>query len=164
MKNRTLYEIHGDLAGVLALIDEAEGEIGPELEEHLDRCQLAFELKLGNCCAVIKNYAAEADKYDAEIKRLKRERDRCAHVAERVRAYVQGHVVEGHAYDLTPHKIAWRKSEAVELADDIDISEVPDAYKDTITTLRKAEVKRDLKMGADLWFVKVVEKQNLQIK
>jgi hypothetical protein len=162
--SRRLYEISADFNAILEQIESADGEVDQTLESELYKLELERDQKLENCCAVVKNYRAEADIYAAEIKRLRAQQTRCEKVAERVEAYIEAHIMPGEKWGSGPHKISWRKSESVELADDVDISEVPDAYKQTVTTLMKAEAKRDLKMGADLWFVKVTEKQNIQVK
>lgn len=162
--NRRLYEIHADFEAILERIEQAEGEIDETLESDLYKIELERDKKLENCCAVVKNARAEAELYDAEIKRLRAYKTRQEKIAERVEAYIEAHIIPGEQWSSGVHKIGWRKSESVELADDIDISEVPEAYRRTEMSLLKAEAKRDLKSGADLWFVKVTEKQNIQVK
>lgn len=162
--SRRLYEIHADFEAVLERIEAAEGEIDETLESELYKIELERDKKLENCCAVVKNARAEADLYDAEMKRLRAWKTRQEKIAERVEAYIEAHIIPGESWSSGVHKIGWRKSESVELADDVDITEIPDAYKKYEISLLKADAKRDIKAGADLWFVKVVEKQNLQIK
>ena len=162
--NRRLYEIHADFEAILERIENAEGEIDETLESDLYKIELERDKKLENCCAVIKNARAEADLYDAEMKRLRAWKTRQEKIAERVEKYIEAHIIPGEQWSSGVHKIGWRKSESIELADDIDISEIPDAYKKYEISLLKSDAKRDIKAGADLWFVKVVEKNNLQIK
>ena len=162
--SRRLYEIHADFEAILERIENAEGEIDETLESDLYKIELERDKKLENCCAVIKNARAEAELYDAEIKRLRAYKTRQEKIAERVEAYIEAHIIPGEQWASGVHKIGWRKSESIELADDIDINEVPDAYKRIEVHLLKAEAKKDLKLGADLWFVEVTEKQNIQVR
>lgn len=164
MSSRKLYEITHDFKALIAQAEEQEGEISDDFDRTLMGIELELNDKLAACCCVIKNARAEAKMYGDEIKRLKALKDRQDAISERVEKYVESCVVPGVAWEQGPHKLAWRKSEAVELAEGVSIDEVPEAYRDTVITLRKAEAKRDLKQGADLWFCEVKERQNLQIK
>lgn len=162
--SRRLYEIHEDFEAILERIESAEGVIDETLESELYKIELERDKKLENCCAVVKNARAQADLFDAEMKRLRAMKTTQEKIAERVEAYIEAHIIPGEQWQSGVHKIGWRKSENVELADDVDIMEVPEAYRRHEISLLKADAKRDLKSGADLWFVKVVEKQNIQIR
>lgn len=170
--SRRLYEIHEDFEALLQRIEAAEGEIDETLESELYKIELERDKKLENCCAVVKNARAEADLYDSEMKRLRAMKTQQEKIAERVEAYIAAHLLEGEKWASDVHKIGWRKSEQIELADDIPIEDVPDAYRNVEITLRKSDVKKDLPKDENgetyvpdaMWFVKLIKKQNIQVK
>lgn len=170
--NRRLYEIHADFEAILQRIENAEGEIDETLESDLYKIELERDKKLENCCAVIKNARAEAELYDAEIKRLRAWKTRQEKIAERVEKYIEAHLIPGESWANGVHRLGWRKSQKVDLADGVSIDEVPDAYKRVEMSLMRDEVKKDLPRGedkkltvpAEFWFVKVIDNQSLQVK
>lgn len=54
-----LYEIAGELAQVMRLIEAADGEMPPEVETHLDQLNMDFLDKVESICGLIKEQAAE---------------------------------------------------------------------------------------------------------
>ena len=170
--SRRLYEIHADFEAILERIENAEGEIDETLESDLYKIELERDKKLENCCAVIKNARAEADLYDAEMKRLRAWKTRQEKIAERVEKYVEAHLIPGESWANGVHRLGWRSSQKVDLADGVSIDEVPGAYKRVEMSLMRDEVKKDLPrdenkklvVPAEFWFVKVIDNQSLQVK
>ncbi len=78
-----LYEITADLAKVNDLIDDADGEITPEVEEVLAGLEVALTDKVQGYVVVIRKITMEADALKAEEARLtKRRKNRERTVAD----------------------------------------------------------------------------------
>ena len=71
----TLYEITGDYLRLLEMLEEEESIDPQAFEDTLDGIEGEFEIKADGYTRVLKELAAEAGKYDAEIQRMTARRD-----------------------------------------------------------------------------------------
>lgn len=92
-----LYELAGELADILRVIEDTEGEITSEIESRLDQVNEAFERKVESLCqwraemesraAVL---AAQADQFQAEADRIRAKAKTIAGKADWVKSYLFG--------------------------------------------------------------------------
>ena len=71
----TLYEITGDYLRLLEMLEEEESLDPQAFADTLDGIEGEFEIKADGYARVLKELAAEAGKYDAEIQRMTARRD-----------------------------------------------------------------------------------------
>ena len=65
-----LYELPPIWAEITRQIDEAEGEMSPEVEAQLDALELELEAKVRGICGLIRESLGEAEAIQEEIDRL----------------------------------------------------------------------------------------------
>jgi hypothetical protein len=83
-----LYELAEAIRGVLARLDDIDGELPPGLSTDLDALQMAFEEKAENICRYRVGLCAAAEGIDAEIRRLTAMRDGHIRRAEWLKSYL----------------------------------------------------------------------------
>ena len=88
MGSPPLYALTDDLLALYERIEEADGEVSPELAAMLDEASGSFEAKVSNCLARIREWEADARNADDEIKRLHAMKVARGNRAARLRAYV----------------------------------------------------------------------------
>lgn len=163
-----LYEIDHNLYELLEndmVVDEETGEILFE-DSDIDNLLLSRDQKLENTACYIKNLMSDIDQIKAEEKSLKDRRQTKEKKVERLKSYLANSMLLfGDKKFETPRvAISFRKSKQVEIAEGADI---PQEYM-TIkveenpnkTKLKDAILKQGLLIDG----VKVVEKENLQLK
>lgn len=159
-----LYELKNDYLILLQKFREAEDEQQlAEIADDLASLKDDIETKLDGCARVFRTLEAESEVYQQEANRLKGKANVLANRAERLREYVGQCLGVGNKAKTALFDFSWRKSEAVEI-DREDL--IPDVYKRTtvVTEPNKIVIKQDLKGGAEIPGVRLVERFNLQIK
>jgi len=159
-----LYEIEIMLQSAIDRAEEQaaenEGEISELTSYYLDHWQEQKDIKISNICKLIKNLKAEHEAVANESKRLA-ERARVAkNKMESVKYWLAG-FLNGEKWQDENSKISWRKSEAVEVADE---SQVPECFIEMKPQIRKADIKEQIKAGHVVPGCSLVEKRNIQIK
>lgn len=154
----SLYEINKKMAEAWEKLEEA-GEA--EYLEAFEKLELERSEKIGNTARLVKNLESLAAQIGAEAKALSERKKALENKAEYLRKYLNLCLKPGEKYEDSAVKVSWRKSERLKLEDE-DL--VPDLYVEVERKIRKDEIKKDLKAGADLGFASLVEFQNLQIK
>lgn len=71
----TLYEITGDYLRLLEMLEEEDNLDPQAFKDTLEGIEGEFEIKADGYARVLKELAAEAGKYDAEIQRMTARRD-----------------------------------------------------------------------------------------
>jgi hypothetical protein len=155
-----LFEINRHIERVLNegySLDRATGEIFDDLNS-LD---IDLKTKVENTLGYIKNFEAEAEAL-AETAKSFSERAKVAKAkAERAKNYLAENT-KGLSYDFPrTGKLSWRKSEVLEVSENADI---PKNFTQTKTTIKKTELKKAIKEGLEIEGVKIVKKENIQIK
>lgn len=164
----TLYEIDYNLYQLLEnemVVDEETGEILFE-ESDIDNLLLSRDQKLENTACYIKNLMSDIDQIKAEEKSLKERRQTKEKKAERLKSYLANSMLLfGDKKFETPRvALSFRKSKQVEIEPNahlpqeyvkVKVEESPDKTK-----LKDAILKQGIVIDG----VKVVEKENLQLK
>ncbi len=164
----TLYEIDYNLYQLLEnemVVDEETGEILFE-ESDIDNLLLSRDQKLENTACYIKNLMSDIDQIKAEEKSLKERRQTKEKKAERLKSYLANSMLLfGDKKFETPRvALSFRKSKQVEIEPNthlpqeyikVKVEESPDKTK-----LKDAILKQGIVIDG----VKVIEKENLQLK
>jgi hypothetical protein len=180
-----MYHIRAEHLGLIKEIEEAEGELTPEMEQALALTEEEFEDKAVSYGFVVKTFEDAEEIITNEIKRLTALKQKAAKRAETFKARLDEAMRQfGIEKISTPTlSLSYRKSSPVELADEFEdnfLSNVsieitakegaPDEIKqlieyfDTKVAVSKKRIGDALKVGADIPGASTVEKKNLQIK
>ena len=152
----TLFEINQE---ILSCIDMETGEIiAPEKLEHL---QMDRHEKLRNIAFVALNAAADVKAYDEQEKKFAARKKAAKATVEWAKATLARELA-GQKMKEAEFSISYRKSEAVEVADEAAVPgefRIPQPDK-----IDRAALKAALKNGAVIAGAQIVERHNIQIK
>lgn len=184
-QTNSLYQIRGEHLGLLKLIEEAEGDLTPEIEQALALNAEEFEDKAISYGYVVKMHEDVGEILDKEIKRLTELKKKAGKRAEAFKNRIDEAMREfGFDKIVTPAlTLSYRKSKPVELAEDFEenflqhvsimvvLKEDAPAemahlieYFDIKAAPSKTRIGDALKAGAEIEGAKIAEKKNLQIK
>lgn len=185
LQTKSMYQIRGEHLGLLKLIEEAEGELTPEIEEQLMLTKDEFESKAVSYGFVVKSFEDVEEVLDKEIKRLQALKAKAGKRAETFKNRLDIAMRE-FGFDKIQTEtltLSYRKSKPVELVDEFDdsfLSQVTIEIKpkegapveiekliEFFDAKAAPSVKRigdALKTGAIVPGAKIAEKKNLQIK
>lgn len=184
-QTKSMYQIRGEHLGLLKLIEEAEGELTPEIEQSLALTAEEFESKAISYGYVVKMYEDVEEVLDKEIKRLQELKKKAAKRADKFKDTLDKAMKEFGFEKIKTETLtlSYRTSKPVELVEDFEqtfLSNVsieikpnegaPDRigklieYFDVKAAPSKTRIGEALKDGAEIEGAKVVEKKNLQIK
>ena len=152
----TLFEINQE---ILDCIDMETGEIiAPEKLEHL---QMDKRDKLRNIAFVALNASADAKAYEEQKKKFAA-REKAAKATVAWAKETLARELGGKKMKEAEFAISYRKSEAVEVADE---AAVPDEFRiPQPDKIDRAALKAALKNGAVIAGAQIVERQNIQIR
>ena len=167
----SLYSIAAEYERFFSMIEA--GEIPEEaIADTLDSIEGEFREKLENTISVIKNKRAEIEAIKEEVKALTERLKAKTKDAERLIGYV-ALVFERtgkEKYESARHKVSFRKSEALEIADEEALINFLEAkgydalLKYEMPTVNKTEVKAAIARGESFPGAEIVKKLNIQIK
>lgn len=184
-QTKSMYQIRGEHLGLLKLIEEADGELTPEIEQSLALTAEEFEEKAISYGYVVKMHEDVEEVLDKEIKRLAELKKKAAKRAETFKnrldeAMRQFGFEKIQTETLT---LSYRKSKPVELVDEFEnqfLSNVTIEIKpkegapaeigklielfDVNASPSKTRIGDALKAGEEITGAKITEKKNLQIK
>lgn len=154
-----LYEITGAYREALELMQSEGCE---DLTQILDKITDKLETKVDNICRLIRELELESEAYLIEAERLKSRAKSMHNRIDGLSAYLS-YCLAGTPIKTELFNLSFRKSESIEVE---DIDKVPPQYKREkyVVEADKNLIKQDLKIGSDIPGVKLVTKQNLQIK
>lgn len=162
---RRLYEISEDLLNAMreaeAEAEQNEGEISEFLNHRLESLEVEKELKIGNICRFYKSLLAESDMVKGEAKKLMERASVTENKANSLKQFLSCYVKEGEKFTDEHTKISWRKSESVDIEPD---AQIPENYQRIKVEPDKTKLKTALKVGYVFEGIRLVEKQNIQIK
>lgn len=151
-----LYEINQE---ILACIDMETGEI--IAPEKLEALLMDKHEKLRNIAFVALNAAADAKAYEEQEKKFAARKRSAKATVEWAKATLAAEL-GGKKMKEAEFTISYRKSEAVEVADE---AAVPDEFRiPQPDKIDRAALKAALKNGAVIAGAQIVERQNIQIK
>jgi hypothetical protein len=166
LRKMKLYEINEGLRALLSgdideLVDTETGEVFRK--ESIDNLVLARDEKVEGCAVVYKELLAEAAAVKSEMERLKERKEAIERRAEGLKDYVAG-VLAGEKFASAKVKISWRKSESVQV--DCEPTALPELYQNVkvSVTADKTKLKADLKAGAIIDGVSLVQNNSMSIK
>lgn len=165
-----LYEIEQQYLDVFRLIEN--GDIPEEaIADTLESMDCELTDKLDNIACYIKSLKAEAEAIDQEEKRLKERKEAKTKKADRLTEYISQTLLTLNKtkVETARNVLSFRKSASLYIEDESEIINVLSSVGrgdllDYKTTIRKQALKEEIKNGMELDGVKIVEKQNLQIK
>lgn len=164
----TLYEIDRNLYELLEnemVVDEETGEILFE-ESDIDNLLLTRDQKLENTACYIKNLMSDINDLKAEEKALNERRKAKEKKVERLKLYLSNSMLMfgDKKFETAKVVLSFRKSKQVEIAEGANI---PQEYMTIKVEENPNKTKlKDaiLKQGLEIDGVKVIEKENLQLK
>lgn len=185
LQTKSMYQIRGEHLGLLKLIEEAEGELTPEIEEQLALTKDEFESKAISYGYVVKMHEDVEEVLDKEIKRLTELKKKAGKRADKFKDTLDKAMREFGFEKIKTETLmlSYRTSKPVELADGFDddflsnvIIEIKPRegapahigklieYFDVSAAASKKRIGEALKAGSEIEGAKMVEKKNLQIK
>ena len=160
-----LYDLKAEydllILKVNQLAEENEGVIPDEMSEKLDQVSNDLEDKIINCGHAYKNYLAEAEGIDSEIKRLTGRKNTAKSTAEWLKKYMASCVPAGYKYTSPTISIGWRNSKSVVIDNE---AEIPEEFFKVEKSPKKTEIKKAIESGFNISGAHIEEKQNIQIK
>lgn len=182
---KSMYQIRGEHLGLLKLIEEADGELTPEIEEQLALSQDEFESKAVSYGYVVKMHEDVEEILDKEIKRLQVLKAKAGKRADKFKETLDKAMKEFGVEKIKTETLtlSYRTSKPVELAEEFEndfLKHVSVTFKpnddapasilnlceffDIKLVASKTRIGDALKSGAVVEGAKIVEKKNLQIK
>lgn len=163
--NKTLFNIKEDAIELYNQLDEANGEITPELEIALKINESELKTKSVNYAGLIKSLDSESKIIKDEIKRLqaliKRNDNVVLHLKTNLSDALFTYQIDEIKTELV--KINFRKSESVEIT--CEVQDLPEDCKVIkVEPISKTELKKQLKGGRIIDGVELKTNLNLQIK
>jgi hypothetical protein len=185
LQTKSMYHIRAEHLGLIKEIEEAEGELTPEMEQALALTEEEFEDKAVSYGFVVKTFEDAEEIIANEIKRLTALKQKAAKRAETFKARLDEAMRQfGIEKISTPTlSLSYRKSSPVELTEgfeddflkNVSIVIKPNdgapagilnlsEYFDIKLTASKTRIGDALKAGTAIEGAKIIEKKNLQIK
>lgn len=160
----TLWEINQEIA---ALIDPDTGEVIDF--DALAALSMAREEKLENIACLIKNLRTEAEGIKTEEAALAERRKAKEAKAERLKEWLARELA-GEAFETARCAVSFRKSKAVEIADEGAVltwlcdNGHQEAIKVPAPAVSKEALKKILAAGENVRGADLIERQNISIK
>ncbi len=152
-----LYEID---QAIMECLDFETGEILDA--ERLDALQIERASKIEGVACWIKNLSADALAYKAEKEAFAEREKKAMKKVEDLKAWLAG-ALDGQKFSTWRCAVTFRKSEAVEIADESLLP--PELKTEKITyTPNKTAIKEAIKAGEEIPGCKLVERMNPTIK
>ena len=167
----SLYEISKDIQLVLLKLDDAGGELTPELEAEIDALGMDFDSKVDNVLRWHASQALQASAIDIEVKRLTALRNGYKKSAESAKDYVfrmmQATKIPKVLGRLFTCWVQKNSSGSAKLLDNADGTpgKIPKAYRKVTITFDSEKAYADYRAGAKLPpGIQVIEGSHLRIK
>ena len=163
---KPLYEIEKQYLEIAQRIEDAEGEMTPELETALAITEQELQVKSVGYGYIIKDSDDTVAAIDAEIKRLQERKKSEQNKAQRMRDAISNAMQHFGIHEVkTPTlRLSFRKSERVV---GMSFDELPDEFVTVVPEQRKPNltaIKAAIKEGREVGDYRVETIQNLQIK
>lgn len=160
-----LYEINTDYLRIIEAVEDAEGELTPELEEQLAANGEDFREKIENYMKAVRNYEADVEAFKAEAAAFTAKAKRAAATVERLKQTVSAAMqLRGMDKERFGNFTAsFRRTEKVVVDDDL-VDSLPDRFKRVKYEADKTALTKALKAGETVEGVQIVENKSLIIK
>lgn len=153
-----LYEIE---AAIMDCIDEETGEVVDV--EKLEALEMERDAKISNIACWIKDLRAEAAAIKAEKDNLEGRMKAKNNLADKLSLFLQN-FLNGAKFEDSRCAISYRKSEATEIAEGLDLNTLPEYCKKITIAANKTAIKDALKQGEKIEGCSLVVRNNIQIK
>lgn len=159
----TLYELTEEHHLIMDAIEEAGGEITPEIEAMLAINEENFVSKAEGYAEIIAKYTILAE----NAKTRKAQCERVQRVAENAVKRMKERIAQAmEEYNLPKveigmHKLSFRTSQAVEITDE---AKIPNDYIKVATSVDKKKLRDDLLAGVVVEGAELKMKKSLQIR
>lgn len=159
----TLYELTSEHHLIMDAIEEAGGEITPEIEAMLAINEGNFLTKAEGYAEIIAKYTLLAE----NAKTRKAQCERVQRVAENAVKRMKERIAQAmEEYNLPKveigmHKLSFRTSKAVEITDE---TKIPNNYIKVSTSIDKSALRADLMAGVVIEGAELKENKSLQIR
>lgn len=161
----SIFKIQAEYQQIVNELIENGGNLTPELELALQITKDNFHSKSENYAYITKQFDAEMDIIDAEIKRLQQAKKTREKAIERLKANIEMAMItfEVDKIETPLIKISFRKSESVEVE---DVNTLPALYKvvKVSESADKLKIKDAIKSGEIIEGCSIKTNRNLQIK
>ena len=160
-----LFEIEDAIANCVKLegrddyIDVSTGEIIDTAA--LEQLEMDRDKKIRNIACWIRNLEADEKALTDQIKTFTARKNAVKNKRESLKSYL-ANFLNGAKWQNSEVAISWRKSESVEVSNVKELPEEYLKYKDPEPD--KVKLKADLKAGAEIEGVRLITKENIQIK
>lgn len=163
MGNLSLYELTNEHRLICEAIEEAGGEITPEIEAMLAINAENFATKAEGYAEIIAKYAQMADNAKQRIEQLQQVKKVAENAVKRMKERILGAMAE---YDLQKvecgvHKFSTRTTKAVEITDE---ALIPNQYIKVTTSVDKTALRTDLLAGVAIEGAELRENKSLTIR
>lgn len=162
---KSIFKIQQEYQEIVNQLIDNGGEITSELELALQITKDNFHSKSENYAFITRQFDAEMDIIDNEIKRLQQAKKTREKAIERLKANIEMamNTFEVDKIETPLIKISFRKSESVEVE---DVNNLPALYKvvKVSETADKLKIKDAIKSGILIDGCSIKTNRNLQIK
>ena len=161
---KRLYIIKSEYLDLISQIEQAEGELTPELESALTINKSELEVKSIAYVEVIKQRESFNARIDEEIKRLQAIKKANDNLVLRLKNNLLNAVNMFGNFEAGFLKLSTRKSKSVEVT--IDTNDLPKEFKSikVTETPDKTAIKKAIESGQEVEGCRIVENINLAIK
>lgn len=156
-----IYEIDKAIEEILSTEVTEDGEISQQVFEAIEELTLAKEERIDSLLSYYKDSLADSEKIKAEAKALVTRARVLENRAASLKSYLACVIGTGRKWQNARHKVAWRKSQAVEVLDAKKVP--PDFIIDVEPKINKAALKLALKAGEKVGGACLVERENMII-
>ena len=161
---KSLYVIKEEYLDLISQIEQAEGELTPELESALTINKSELEVKSIAYVEVIKQRESFNARIDEEIKRLQAIKKSNDNLVLRLKNNLLNAVNMFGNFEAGFLKLSTRKSKSVEV--NIDTNDLPKEFKSIKVTEApdKTAIKKAIESGQEIEGCRIIENINLAIK
>ena len=161
---KSLYVIKEEYLDLISQIEQAEGELTPELENALTINKAELEVKSIAYVEVIKQRESFNARIDEEIRRLQAIKKANDNLVLRLKNNLLNAVNMFGNFEAGFLKLSTRKSKSVEVT--IDTNDLPKEFKSIKVTEApdKTAIKKAIESGQEVEGCRIVENINLAIK
>lgn len=162
-----LFEIDAEIKACVKLQDSEDfvnvetGEIIGT--EELDRLEMARDRKIRNIACWIIDLKAQADALKAQRDKFAVRAQATLNKADQLTAYLQN-FLQGEKWENDEVKITYRKSEAVYLSPNLDVTTLPETCYNVKYLPNKTAIKAALKADQDLPGCQIITKNNMIVR
>lgn len=159
----SLYELTSEHRLICDAIEEAGGEITPEIEAMLAINAENFVDKANGYCEIITKYAQMASMASERIEQLQRVKKVAENTAKRMKERIAQAMEEYNLpkVEIGTHKLSFRTSKAVDITDE---AKIPNIYIKVATSVDKTKLRADLMAGVVVEGAELKENKSLQIR